>query len=83
MTARTLFSVEKIDVFYGSSQILFGIDIELAEGQTMALLGRNGAGKSTTLKAIAGLAPPRRGRTRIPSSPPPLRPDLGPPTLAG
>jgi branched-chain amino acid transport system ATP-binding protein len=65
MTARTLFSVEKIDVFYGSSQILFGVDIELAEGQTMALLGRNGAGKSTTLKAIAGLAPPRRGRVTV------------------
>ena len=46
-------------MFYGSSQILFGVDIALAEGQTMALLGRNGAGKSTTLKAIAGLAPPR------------------------
>ena len=38
MSARILFSVEKIDVFYGSSQILFGVDIELAEGQTMALL---------------------------------------------
>ena len=52
-------------MFYGSSQILFGIDIELAEGQTMALLGRNGAGKSTTLKAIAGLAPPRRGQVVV------------------
>jgi branched-chain amino acid transport system ATP-binding protein len=65
MSARILFSAEKIDVFYGSSQILFGVDIELAEGQTMALLGRNGAGKSTTLKAIAGLAPPRRGRVTV------------------
>jgi branched-chain amino acid transport system ATP-binding protein len=62
MSGRTIFSVEKIDVFYGASQILFGVSIELAEGQTMALLGRNGAGKSTTLKAISGLAPPRRGR---------------------
>jgi branched-chain amino acid transport system ATP-binding protein len=62
MSGRTLFRAENIDVFYGSSQILFGVTIELAEGQTMALLGRNGAGKSTTLKAIAGLAPPRRGR---------------------
>src|SRR5919201_6558287 len=62
MSGRTIFSVENIDVFYGSSQILFGLSIELAEGQSMALLGRNGAGKSTTLKAIAGLAPPRRGR---------------------
>ena len=61
MSARVLFSAQQIDVFYGSSQILFGVDIALAEGQIMALLGRNGAGKSTTLKAIAGLAPPRRG----------------------
>jgi len=62
MSGRTLFRADNIDVFYGSSQILFGVTIELGEGQTMALLGRNGAGKSTTLKAIAGLAPPRRGR---------------------
>ena len=65
MSDRILFSTKNIDVFYGSSQILFGVDIELAEGQTMALLGRNGAGKSTTLKAIAGLAPPRRGRVTV------------------
>ena len=39
MSARVLFSAQKIDVFYGSSQILFGVDIALAEGQTMALLG--------------------------------------------
>ena len=65
MSGRILFKAENIDVFYGSSQILFGISIELAEGQTMALLGRNGAGKSTTLKAIAGLAPPRRGRIAV------------------
>ena len=62
VSTRILFSAENIDVFYGSSQILFSVNIELAEGQTTALLGRNGAGKSTTLKAIAGLAPPRRGR---------------------
>ena len=65
MSGRILFKAENIDVFYGSSQILFSVSIELAEGQTMALLGRNGAGKSTTLKAIAGLAPPRRGRIAI------------------
>jgi branched-chain amino acid transport system ATP-binding protein len=57
--------VEAIDVFYGSSQILFGVGFDIAEGRTMALLGRNGAGKSTTLKAIAGLAPPRRGRILV------------------
>jgi branched-chain amino acid transport system ATP-binding protein len=57
-----ILDVENIDVFYGASQILFGVSLDLLEGQTMALLGRNGAGKSTTLKAIAGLAPPLRGR---------------------
>jgi len=65
MSASAVFSVDSIDVFYGTSQILFGVDIEVAKGQTMALLGRNGAGKSTTLRAIAGVAPPRRGRIFI------------------
>jgi branched-chain amino acid transport system ATP-binding protein len=55
-------SVEAIDVFYGASQILFGVGLEVRQGQTMALLGRNGAGKSTTMKAIAGLAAPRHGQ---------------------
>ena len=54
--------VEGADVFYGASQILFGVTLRVEAGQTMALLGRNGAGKSTTFKAIAGLVPPRRGR---------------------
>jgi ABC-type multidrug transport system ATPase subunit len=54
-----------LDVFYGSSQILFALGLSVLEGQTTALLGRNGAGKSTTMKALAGLAPPRRGRVRI------------------
>jgi branched-chain amino acid transport system ATP-binding protein len=44
---------------------LFGLGLSVLEGQTTALLGRNGAGKSTTMKALAGLAPPRRGRVRI------------------
>lgn len=65
MSARTIVSAENIDVFYGTSQILFGLSIAIEEGQTMALLGRNGAGKSTTLKAIAGLAPPKRGIVRV------------------
>ncbi len=58
-------TVEGLDVFYGASQILFGVGFTLREGQTMALLGRNGAGKSTTMKAIAGLAPPRAGAIRL------------------
>jgi branched-chain amino acid transport system ATP-binding protein len=61
MTGPVL-TVDSIDVFYGASQILFGVGLDVRQGQTVALLGRNGAGKSTTMKAIAGLAPPRRGQ---------------------
>ena len=60
-----VFDAEGIDVFYGNSQILFGVSVAVTAGQTMALLGRNGAGKSTTLKAIAGIAPPARGIVRV------------------
>jgi branched-chain amino acid transport system ATP-binding protein len=65
MSARTVLSVDGIDVFYDKSQILFGVGLQVKEGQTVALLGRNGAGKSTTLKAIAGLAPPGKGAIRV------------------
>ena len=65
MNDRVMFEAQGIDVFYGASQILFGVSIAVVEGQTVALLGRNGAGKSTTLKAIAGIAPPARGRVRV------------------
>lgn len=54
-----------LEVFYGESQVLFGLSLAVAPGRCVALLGRNGAGKSTTLKAIAGLAPPRRGGVTV------------------
>ncbi|MBR0848620.1 ABC transporter ATP-binding protein [Bradyrhizobium diazoefficiens] len=57
--------VADLDVYYGTSQILFGVSLSVRQGETMALLGRNGAGKSTTMKAIMGLAPPRRGRVSL------------------
>ena len=60
-----LLQVKDVDVFYGASQILFGLDLDVEKGQTMALLGRNGAGKSTTFRMIAGLAPPRRGTVTL------------------
>ncbi|MBO1075854.1 ABC transporter ATP-binding protein [Roseomonas marmotae] len=60
-----ILEMQGADVFYGASQILFGVDLAVARGQTMALLGRNGAGKSTTFKAIAGIAPPRHGRVAL------------------
>ena len=64
-TAAPLLEVEGLDVYYGASQILFGLGLAVGEGHTVALLGRNGAGKSTTFKAIAGIAPPRRGSVRL------------------
>ncbi|WP_128924812.1 ABC transporter ATP-binding protein [Bradyrhizobium guangxiense] len=60
--SAVVIEVADLDVYYGTSQILFGVGLSVRQGETMALLGRNGAGKSTTMKAIMGLAPPRRGR---------------------
>ena len=64
MTAPLL-RVEHLDVFYGTSQILFDVGLTVGTGETVALLGRNGAGKSTTMKAIAGLVPARRGQVAL------------------
>lgn len=63
--SATIIEVADLDVYYGTSQILFGVGLSVRQGETMALLGRNGAGKSTTIKAIMGLAPPRRGRISL------------------
>jgi branched-chain amino acid transport system ATP-binding protein len=65
VSPRPIVRVEGLDVFYGKSQILFDVGLELKQGQTLALLGRNGAGKSTTMKAIAGIARPQRGIVEI------------------
>jgi len=53
--------VEKIHTFYGLSHILFGVSLEVGQGEIVCLLGRNGAGKSTTIKSIMGLTPPKEG----------------------
>src|SRR5690242_21187320 len=60
MTA--LLAVEDIHTYYGKSHILHGISLEVGPGEVVGLLGRNGVGKSTTLKAIAGLVHPSAGR---------------------
>ena len=65
MSAQPVVQVEDLDVYYGTSQILFGVGLSVRQGETMALLGRNGAGKSTTMKAIMGLAPARRGKITL------------------
>jgi len=61
-TASALLSLDGVDTFYGDAQILNGLSLEIAAGETVCLLGRNGRGKTTTIKSILGLAPARRGR---------------------
>ena len=56
-----LLRIEKLETAYGSSQVLFGIDFEIRPGEVMALLGRNGMGKTTTIRSIMGLTPARSG----------------------
>ncbi len=57
-----ILKVEGIHTFYGASQVLFGVSLSVEDGEIVCLLGRNGAGKSTTLRSIMGLTPPRQGR---------------------
>jgi branched-chain amino acid transport system ATP-binding protein len=54
--------LDGIDSFYGSSQALFGVSLEVGEGEVVGLLGRNGMGKTTTVHSIFGLVVPKRGR---------------------
>lgn len=58
----TLLKVDAIETAYGSSQVLFGIDLSIKRGQTVTLLGRNGMGKTTTVRSILGLNQVRQGR---------------------
>ena len=51
----TLLDVQSLDAFYGDFQALFGVDFSLGEGETVAIIGSNGAGKSTFLRALTGL----------------------------
>ncbi|MCJ9671962.1 MULTISPECIES: ABC transporter ATP-binding protein [unclassified Neorhizobium] len=60
-----LLDVTKIEAFYGASQALFGVNLAVAEGEAVALMGRNGMGKTTTIRAICNLNPPRVGAVKI------------------
>jgi branched-chain amino acid transport system ATP-binding protein len=59
--AAPLLSVRGLSAWYGESQILHGVDFDVPAGEVVTLLGRNGAGKSTTLKSIMGVLPRREG----------------------
>ena len=61
-TPEILLQAQGLRAWYGAAQILFGVNLEVRRGEVVALMGRNGAGKSTTLKALMGLGPRRKGQ---------------------
>ena len=58
---RALLEVKNIDAAYGQAQVLFDVSLEIARGECVCLLGRNGVGKTTTIRSIMGLSRPRQG----------------------
>lgn len=60
-----LLEARGLTAWYGAAQILFDVDLQVRRGEVVALMGRNGAGKSTTLKALMGLLAKRRGTVRF------------------
>jgi len=61
--------VEGLETFYGESQILFGMGLEVGAGELVTLMGRNGMGKTTTIRSILGLTPPRDGQVLLDDQP--------------
>jgi branched-chain amino acid transport system ATP-binding protein len=62
MNVEQLLELKQLHTFYGSSHILFGISLIVQKGECVCLLGRNGVGKTTTLKSIIGIVPPKDGQ---------------------
>ena len=60
-----LLDVERIETCYGLSQVLFGMSLQVHSGEMVALMGRNGMGKTTTIRSIMGLTPARAGHIRF------------------
>lgn len=65
MTGGQMLSVERLNAWYGAAHILYNLHFEVGRGEVVALMGRNGAGKSTTLKTIMGLIGQRTGTVRF------------------
>jgi branched-chain amino acid transport system ATP-binding protein len=70
----SMIEIERINTYYGDSHVLFDISMVVREREVVALLGRNGAGKSTTLKTLAGVLHPRSGTIRFEGEPIELQP---------
>jgi branched-chain amino acid transport system ATP-binding protein len=60
-----LLTVQNLDAWYGRAQVLFDLGLEVGRGEVVALMGRNGAGKSTTMKAVMGLLERKRGNVQF------------------
>ncbi|MDH2433726.1 ABC transporter ATP-binding protein [Pokkaliibacter sp. MBI-7] len=60
-----MLQVKGIETYYGSSQALFGVDLQVEEGQVVTMLGRNGMGKTTTVSSIMGMRSPKRGEVTL------------------
>jgi urea transport system ATP-binding protein len=60
-----MFDVKNLNVAYGQSQVLHGIDLTVAPGEIVAVVGRNGMGKSTLMKSLIGVIPSRSGQIKI------------------
>src|SRR4051812_20178652 len=65
MTTDAMLAVEGLNAWYGAAQILYDLGFHLERGEVVALMGRNGAGKSTTLKAVMGLIGRKTGAVRF------------------
>jgi len=65
MSAPPLIEALGLHTYYGPSHILHGVDFHVAPGETVALMGRNGMGKTTLLRSLLGLTPPKRGEVRV------------------
>jgi branched-chain amino acid transport system ATP-binding protein len=63
--SELLINAQGLNTYYGASHILRGIDFQVARGETIGLMGRNGMGKSTLLKSIMGIVPPQSGTVQI------------------
>jgi branched-chain amino acid transport system ATP-binding protein len=62
---RDMLELEEIHTYYGDSYVLQGVSLHVGAGQVVALMGRNGVGKTTTIRSIVGFSPPKRGSIRF------------------